>query len=260
MLEAVDAAHALAPAVGVHRLGAAVLAPAHGRGVVPVHGADVVAVAAVFHLQLPVAVIGVAGIAAQHFQALGCLVHDLVDDDPGLAQVVGQRQHVGVEAAEQKALVALEARHLLEVVRALGIELHRVLGGLLVLDLEQLAGVAERPAVEGTGEAALVAVLLAAQHRAAVGAGVDHRVELAVLAARDDHRLAAYGGGEVVVDRGNLALVREIDPVAFEDVLHLQLEKRGIGEDVAAAAVDAAVLVILKGRFQQFFDFTVAIC
>src|SRR5574337_182774 len=68
VLEAVDTAHTLAPAARIHGLGAAFLAPAHGGGVVPVHGADVVAVGAVFHLQLPVAVVDVGGIAAQHLQ------------------------------------------------------------------------------------------------------------------------------------------------------------------------------------------------
>ena len=218
-----------------------------------------VAVAAVFHLQLPVAVVGVGGVAAQHFQPVGRLVNDLVDDDFGLAQVVVQRLHVGVQAAKQKALVALEARHLLQVVRAFLVELHRVLGRFFVLDLEQLASVTECPAVERASEAALVAVLLSAQHRAAVGAGVDDCIELAVLAARDDDRLAANGGGEIVVDCGDLALVGQVDPVAFEDVLHLEFEQRRVGKDVAAAAVDAGVLVVLQGAVQQLFNVAVGV-
>ncbi|EKD98039.1 MAG: hypothetical protein ACD_23C00614G0002, partial [uncultured bacterium] len=213
-----------------------------------------VAVAAVFHLQLPVAVIDVRRIAAQHFQAFRGLVHDLVDDDLGLAQVVLQGLHIGVQAAEEETLVAFKARHFLEVVRAFLVELHRIFGGLFVLDLEQLAGVVERPAVEWAGEAALVAVLLAAQHGAAVGTGVDHGVELAVLAARDDDGLAADVRGEVVVDLGDLAFVRQVDPVAFEDVLHLQLEQIGVREDVSAAAIDAVFLVVLQGAFDQGLD------
>ena len=218
-----------------------------------------VAVAAVLHLQLPVAVVGVGGVAAQDFQPVGRLVDDLVDDDFGLAQVVVQGLHVGVQATEQEALVALEARHLLQVVRAFLVELHRVLGGLFVLDLEQLASVVERPAVERAGEAALVAMLLAAQHGAAVGAGVDHRIEHAVFAARDDDGLTADGGGEVVVDCGDLALVGQVDPVAFEDVLHLEFKQRRVGKDVATAAVDAGVLVVLQGVVQQLFKVAVGV-
>jgi hypothetical protein len=46
----------------------------------------------------------------------------------GAAEELDQRDDVGVEAAEQEAAVGLEARHLREVVRALGVELLRVVG------------------------------------------------------------------------------------------------------------------------------------
>src|SRR3712207_8711121 len=42
--------------------------------------------------------------------------------------------------------------------------------------------------------------------------------------ARDDDRLTADVGGEVVPHVRDLALVREVDPVPLEDVGHLQLE------------------------------------
>ena len=77
-------------------------------------------------------------------------------------------------------------------------------------------------------------------------AGIGQRVELAVLAAGDDDRLAADEDGQVVVDIGDLALVREVDPVALEDVLHLELEQLLVGESRAIQLID-----VLDGIFVQ---------
>ncbi|SPE59226.1 hypothetical protein ECMM28_4430 [Escherichia coli] len=86
--------------------------------------------------------------------------------------------------------------------------------------------------MELAGEAALVAMLLAAEHRAPVRAGIDDRVELARFVARDDDRLTADAGREIVVVLRYLALVGEIDPVPLEDVLHLEVEQGRSGEYV----------------------------
>lgn len=254
MLERVEAAALPGPARGAHGpqrvRGVALLALALGRRVVPVHRTDVIAVGAVLGGELPVAFVDIAGRAAQHLEAFRRLVDDHVDDLRRLAQVLGQRPDIGVEAAEQEATVGLEARHPGQVVRALAVEALRVAGLGRVLDLEQLAGVVEGPAVERTGIAAAIAALVPAEHRATVAAGVDEGVELAVAVARDDDRLAADLGGQVVVDSGNLAFVGEIDPVALEDVLHLQFEQAWIGEHLPLAAVDAALGVFLEQRTQ----------
>ena len=58
-----------------------------------------------------------------------------------------------------------------------------------------------------------------------------------LLVAGDHDRLPADVGGQVVVVVRQLALVGEVDPVALEDVLHLQLEQLGIGERLPATAV-----------------------
>ena len=108
--------------------------------------------------------------------------------------------------------------------------------------------------MERTREAALVAVLSAAQHRALVCAGVDDRVQFAGLVARDDDRLTADPRGVVIVVVRNLAFVRQIHPVAFEDVLHLEFVQVGVREDVAAATENAVLLVILDGGMQQFIQ------
>ena len=67
-----------------------------------------------------------------------------------------------------------------------------------------------------------------------------------VLVTGDEDRLTADEGSEIVVRVGDLALVGQIDPVALEDVPHLQLEQLGIGEDVAADPIDASLRVVLQ--------------
>ena len=246
MLEGVVAAALLAPGTGVHRLGLVGrltrAAARGGGGVVPVHGRHMVAVGAVFRLQLPVAVEGVGGGAAQHLQALGGLVDGHVDDLGRVTEVILERHDVRVEAAEEEAAVALEASDLDEVVAALGVELLRVAGIARVLHLEQLAGVVEGPAVERAGERGAVVGLAPAQHRAAMAARVDQAVELALLVAGDNDGLATDVGGEVVTHVGNLALMCEVNPVALEDVLHLELEELLVGKHITTN------LVTTRGR------------
>ena len=48
-----------------------------------------------------------------------------------------------------------------------------------------------------------------------MAAGVKKGVEFTGLVTRDKNRLAAHGGGQEVVDVGDLALVGEVDPVAL---------------------------------------------
>ena len=251
VLEGVGAAALLGPLAGVHGLDrvdlAVCTAPAGGGGVVPVHRGHVIAIRTVLGLQLPVAVEGVGRGATQHFDAVGRLVDDHVDDLGRFAQVLLDRDDVGIDAAEQEATIVGEGAELVHVVAAFAVEARRVAGvGRLVLDLQQLALVVEGPAVEGAGEARLVALLVPAQHCTAVRAGVGQRIELAVLAAGDDDGLATDEDGQEVVHVGDLALVCEIDPVAFEDVLHLQLEQLLVSERRAVQPVVVLLRVVLE--------------
>src|SRR5262249_21291100 len=149
----------------------------------------------------------------------------------GFAEMLLQRHDVRIDAAEEKAAIALERAESLQVVAAFLVEAWRIAGvGRLVLDLQQLARVVERPAVERARKARLVCLLEPAHDGAAMRAGFGERFELAVLAARYDDRLPADVDGEVIVDVRNLAFVREVDPVALEDVLELELEELLIGE------------------------------
>ncbi len=70
-----------------------------------------------------------------------------------------------------------------------------------------------------------------------MGTGVQNRLELAILGPGDDYRLTTHRGGVVVARILDLALVGQENPVAFEDVLHLELEELLVGEDAAVTAV-----------------------
>ena len=97
--------------------------------------------------------------------------------------------------------------------------------------------------MEGAGIGRFIAALLAAKHRAAVAAGIDEGVQLALAVAGDEDGLAAHRGGEVAVVVRNLALMGEIDPIALEDVAHLELEQFRIGEDIPREPEDALAAV-----------------
>ncbi len=180
----------------------------------------------------------------QHLQALRGLVDHHVDDLRRAAEVIGKRRHVRVQAAEQEPAVGLEPRHLRQVVRAFGFELLRITRPPWVLDLEQLAVVAERPAVERAGERRTVVLLAPTQHRTLVAAGVDQRVQLAVLIPGDHDGLTAHVDGQVVVVVRQLALMGQVDPVALEDVLHLQLEDLRVRERVPPVAIHTPLGVV----------------
>ena len=66
---------------------------------------EMIAVHAVFHLEFPVAVIGVVCAAGDYLPAVRGLVGQHVNERQGRGQVVFEGGYVGVERAEQKAFV-----------------------------------------------------------------------------------------------------------------------------------------------------------
>ena len=62
--------------------------------------------------------------------------------------------------------------------------------------------------------------------------GIDERTDLAGLVAHEKDRLAAHAGRKEIVRPGKLALMRQVDPTALEDVLHLQVEDARVPEHV----------------------------
>ncbi|MCY1452835.1 hypothetical protein D9M71_697880 [compost metagenome] len=61
-----------------------------------------------------------------------------------------QRYYIGIEAAEQKAAIGLEASDLCQVMGTFTVEARRVTGINGILDLKQLARIVEGPAVKRT--------------------------------------------------------------------------------------------------------------
>ena len=85
-----------------------------------------------------------------------------------------------------------------------------------------------------------------------MAARIDEGVQLTVAIAGNEDGLMAYIGREIVVLVRDLALVRQINPVALEDVHYLEFEDFRIGEDVATDAVDTVHRVILHRRVEGF--------
>ena len=83
-----------------------------------------------------------------------------------------------------------------------------------------------------TGQHPLVAAFKLADGRPSVRTGVDERAELACLIAHQEDRLAAHAGRKEIVGPGKLALMRQVDPTALEDMLHLQIEDARVPEYV----------------------------
>jgi hypothetical protein len=258
VLKRVEAAAMLADATCAH--GADIVrplglsAPIRSRSVIPVHRADVVAVGSVLGLQFPVAVVDIRRGAAQDLETVGRLVDDQVDDLGGLTQVGGERGHIGAQAAEQEAAVGLEPGNFRQVVRAVLVEVVWITRSIRILYFEELAGIAERPTVERTGVGGFVTALKAAKHGSAMAARIDKRVQVSVTIARDDDGLTAHVGRKIIVDVRDLAFMRQISPVALEDVFHLEFKDFTIGKDVATDAVDTASRVVLHRRFERFLD------
>src|SRR5205823_12341338 len=130
--------------------------------------------------------------------------------------------------AEDEAAVALDARHLREVVFAVSEIAGVALGPG---HAAQLAAVEVGPAVVRALEGAGIAARLAADAGAAVRAAVEEGAQLAAGIAQHDERTQAELRGEVIVRLRNLALVREVAPDAAEDVRHLEAEEHRIGID-----------------------------
>ena len=108
--------------------------------------------------------------------------------------------------------------------------------------------------MEGAGERRAVVLLAPTEHGTAVAAGVDQGVQLAGLVPGDHDGLTAHVGREVVVVVQQLAFVCQIDPVAFEDVLHLEFEDLRIGECFATAPEDPLLGIFLHGGIDFRLD------
>ncbi len=101
----------------------------------------------------------------------------------------------------------------------------------------------------------LAAFLVTAQGRAAMRAGVQEGMQFAGLVTRDHDGLATHEGAEIIVRIGYLALVRQIDPVALENVFHFKLEQLLVGEDRTVDAVVERRRIVLEKVLEFCGDF-----
>ncbi len=190
---------------------------------------EVILVRAILELHLPVGGIGEAHPPRHQLDAFGALVDHQVEQLARLAQMRFQARHVRIEAGEEEAAIVAEARHGGEVMILL-VEAFGVAAALLPLDVAVHAGAVERPAMIGADVPGGVAAQFLHQPHALVRAGIDEAMQFALAVAADDDRHPADEAREIVVRA--LGLGRETDehPAAFEDMLHLEREQRGIAK------------------------------
>src|SRR5690606_25891161 len=136
------------------------------------------------------------------------------------------------EAGEDEAAIARDARRVLDVAALAGEVERRAFVTLGQRDRLGRAVAVELPSVIGADDALVdVAVAVADQEVAAMGAAVVEHMDLAVVVADHDHGLAADLHGPVVARVLDLALVAHIGPDPAEDALHLQLEDLRVAVD-----------------------------
>ena len=186
-----------------------------------VHKAGVIAVINVLGLELPVAFVAVFVRSGDAVIAARSAFEPQINVLPSAAEKFFQLLHLGVERAKDQPAVAGYAGQRFEVlvslVKARGIA--RFIG-----DADQLTAGAKRPAVVRADKGAGVAGFFAANGGAAVGAGVEHGVHLAITPARDDDRARANLGRLEVTRVGDFAFIGQINPGAVEDAFQFLLE------------------------------------
>src|SRR5262249_49075756 len=144
-----------------------------------------------------------------------------IDVFPGTAEIVSERRRVLIEAHEVEAAVLFEARRPLEAVSNL-VETFGI--GIVTRHARERAVIAVGPAMIDAHEAAGVALALGAHDRAAMPAGVEQAVKLALLVAHEDHRPAGDLAGAEVARFLELRGMPDIDPAAPEDLRHFPLQ------------------------------------
>ena len=78
--------------------------------------------------------------------------------------------------------------------------------------------------MERAGISGFVAMFETGQCCSAMCAGINERIEPTLLVASDEDRLSTNLCGVVIVDFGQLTVMGQVNPIAFEDMLHLQFK------------------------------------
>src|SRR5581483_4366844 len=154
-------------------------------------------------------------------------------------QVVEERRGIRVPAGPDAALVVDHLRNFdeppLRLVQLLVISLFKE------GHADELAVGAIAPAVIGAGEHHRAALVVAADLHAAVTAGIQEHVNLALAVAHQDHGLLAHPRDEEIARIGDLAFVPDEQPGAGENQLQLLLVNIAADENFSA---DSAVLEV----------------
>ena len=101
----------------------------------------------------------------------------------------------------------------------------------------------------GTGMDTLIAASERRHLRTAMAAGVEEAAQPPLAVAHHDDRLRAHHRGEEIMRARDLAFEADEQPSGAEDVLHLEIEDVGIGEDLAPHAEDAFRRAIVDQGF-----------
>src|SRR6266852_3893779 len=86
---------------------------------------------------------------------------------------------------------------------------------------DQIAAIIVSPSVIGATECVRVAAVALAYGVAAMHASIQHQVDLAVLVARDDHRLQSDLASYIVARFRNFTLISYVDPFAIPNLFQL---------------------------------------
>jgi hypothetical protein len=148
-----------------------------------------------------------------------------------VAQVLVKRRRVLVPGAEPEAVVAAELRHRDQT----ELLLHKLALAVVVLagGVQQLAVVLVGPAVVRALEEGGVVAVGPRDAHAAVAAGVEEGVDLALVVAYQHDRIHAAGARDEVARLRDLAVVPDEEPRLAEDPLELEFEDLRVGEDAA---------------------------
>src|SRR5215831_1156467 len=169
---------------------------------------------------------------ADHLNAALTAIEEGVEVPGHLPQIVQEWRGRGIEGGEEQPLVAGELGHR-DQPPLLPLQLP-IIGFLQGGHPHQLAIVAIRPAMIGTGEGRGIANIGSAQPVAAVAADVEKGADLPRAVPHHQDRVLAHGGTEEVAGVGDLALVAQKQPAAGEDLRQLLLVDLWLDKDAPA--------------------------
>ncbi|CAB4836321.1 unannotated protein [freshwater metagenome] len=189
---------------------------------------DVVPVDAVLELQLPVAAVAELVHAGGDLEPTAGrqVARDIHLGQHTRAEMFDERHDVDRQAREHEPAIRIASRHRTQPER---VTVERVAVLLRMRNPDETAAVSKRPTVIRTGEKPAVAPLVWAHHCASMRATVHQHPNHAVVAAREDHRLAPELARPVVARFGYLAFVADEHPPVMEDPVDLLFEDLRIG-------------------------------